>query len=128
MGRVWVGYGGLVSDFSDFEPIGQATADTRRRIPLGQTDATPGARYGLFQNSDGAILLRPATRQKENDPMSQNLTELDQDLAAAIAAGDEDKVSALADQFEVRGLANLAAVLREKGAAGVRETLEFSGV
>lgn len=56
---VQVGYGGLVSEFNEFEPIGRVTVDDRRRVPLGQTDATPGARYSVFQHPDGSILLRP---------------------------------------------------------------------
>ncbi len=56
---VQVGYGGLVSEFNEFEPIGRVTVDDRRRVPLGQTDATPGTRYSVFQHPDGSILLRP---------------------------------------------------------------------
>lgn len=58
---------------------------------------------------------------------NQTLTALDADLAAAIATGDDAKVNEVADQFESHGLGNLAAVLREKGAAGARETLEIFG-
>lgn len=73
MGKIWavyspdwgygrwveVGYGGLVSEFNEFEPIGRVTVDDRRRVPLGQTDITPGARFSVFQHPDGSILLRP---------------------------------------------------------------------
>jgi hypothetical protein len=73
MGKVWavyspvwgydrwveVGYGGLVSEFNEFEPIGRVTVDDRRRVPLGQTDVAPGARFTVYQAPDGSILLRP---------------------------------------------------------------------
>ncbi|WP_431910049.1 hypothetical protein [Amycolatopsis thermoflava] len=48
-----------MSEFNEFEPIGRVTVDDRRRVPLGQTDATPGTRYSVFQHPDGSILLRP---------------------------------------------------------------------
>ena len=54
-----MGYGGLVSEFNEFEPIGRVTVDDRRRVPLGQTGATPGTRYSVFAHPDGSILLRP---------------------------------------------------------------------
>lgn len=56
---VEVGYGGSVTDFSEFEPVGRITVDDRRRVPLGQTDTKPGSRYSLWQHPDGSILLRP---------------------------------------------------------------------
>lgn len=56
---VEVGYGGLVSEFNEFEPIGRVTVDDRRRVPLGQTEASPGTRYSVFAHPDGSILLRP---------------------------------------------------------------------
>lgn len=59
-----MGYGGLVSEFNAFEPIGRVTVDDRRRVPLGQTDATPGTRYSVFQHADGSILLRPLAQQQ----------------------------------------------------------------
>lgn len=60
---VEVGYGGLVSEFNEFEPIGRVTVDDRRRVPLGQTDIVPGTRYSVFQHADGSILLRPVAQQ-----------------------------------------------------------------
>lgn len=54
-----MGYGGLVSEFNEFEPIGRVTVDDRRRVPLGQASVSPGARYTLFEHPDGSILLRP---------------------------------------------------------------------
>lgn len=54
-----MGYGGLVSEFNEFEPVGRVTVDDRRRAPLGQAEAIPGSRYSLFQHQDGSILLRP---------------------------------------------------------------------
>lgn len=63
-----MGYGGLVSEFNLYEPIGRVTVDDRRRVPLGQTDVVPGARYSVFQHPDGSILLRPvrSTAAKED--------------------------------------------------------------
>ncbi|RSN05983.1 hypothetical protein DMC63_37890 [Streptomyces sp. WAC 05977] len=55
------------------------------------------------------------------------LTALDAELAAAIASGDEAKVTEVAGRFEAHGLPELATVLREKGAAGVRDMLEAIG-
>jgi hypothetical protein len=67
-----VGYGGLVSEFNDFEPIGRATVDDRRRVPLGQTAVAPGARFSVFEHPDGSILLRPVrssgSETKEENP------------------------------------------------------------
>lgn len=56
------------------------------------------------------------------------LVALDSELAAAIVDGDNAKVTELADQFEAHGLGQLAGVLREKGASGVAEYLEYLGL
>lgn len=55
------------------------------------------------------------------------LTALDAELAAAIASGGEAKVTEVTGRFEAHGLPALATVLREKGAAGVRDMLEAIG-
>jgi hypothetical protein len=60
-----VGYGGPVSEFDEFEPIGRVTVDGRRRVSLGQTDIRPGDRYTVFEHADGSILLRPVAQQKK---------------------------------------------------------------
>ena len=67
-GWVEVGYGGLVSEFNEFEPIGRATIDDRRRVSLGQAGVTPGVRYSVFQHQDGSILLRPARTDSKETP------------------------------------------------------------
>lgn len=60
-----MGYGGQVSEFNEFEPVGRVTVDDRRRVPLGQAETTPGTRYSLWQHPDGWILLRPVAAQQQ---------------------------------------------------------------
>jgi len=51
------------------------------------------------------------------------MRELDQRLRAAVAAGDDQAVTAVADEIEAAGLPALAEVCRTKKSAGLREPL-----